>query len=42
MSTKIGFIGLGAMGLPMSSSMQKKGFAVTVFDIDSAKMDMEV
>jgi len=39
MTSKIGFIGLGAMGLPMSSNLQRKGFAVTVFDIDSAKMD---
>jgi 4-hydroxybutyrate dehydrogenase / sulfolactaldehyde 3-reductase len=39
MTTKIGFIGLGAMGLPMSSNLQRKGFAVTVFDIDDAKMD---
>ena len=38
MTTKIGFIGLGAMGLPMSSNLQRKGFAVTVFDIDDAKM----
>ena len=37
--TKIGFIGLGAMGLPMSSNLQRKGFAVTVFDIDGEKMD---
>ena len=39
MTTRIGFIGLGAMGLPMSSNLQRKGFAVTVFDIDAAKMD---
>ena len=39
MTTKIGFIGLGAMGLPMSSNLQRKGFAVTVFDIDADKMD---
>jgi 4-hydroxybutyrate dehydrogenase/sulfolactaldehyde 3-reductase len=39
MTTRIGFIGLGAMGLPMSSNLQRKGFAVTVFDIDDAKMD---
>lgn len=38
MTTKIGFIGLGAMGLPMSSNLQRKGFDVTVFDIDDAKM----
>lgn len=39
MTSKIGFIGLGAMGLPMSSNLQRKGFAVTVYDIDEAKMD---
>jgi 4-hydroxybutyrate dehydrogenase / sulfolactaldehyde 3-reductase len=39
MATKIGFIGLGAMGGPMSSNLQRKGFAVTVFDLDAARMD---
>ncbi|MBH1997583.1 MAG: NAD(P)-dependent oxidoreductase [Sphingomonadaceae bacterium] len=39
MTTKIGFIGLGAMGLPMSSNLQRKGFAVTVYDINETKMD---
>jgi len=39
MSTKVGFIGLGAMGLPMSSNLQRKGFEVTVYDIDADKMD---
>jgi 4-hydroxybutyrate dehydrogenase/sulfolactaldehyde 3-reductase len=39
MATKIGFIGLGAMGLPMSSNLQRKGFELTVFDLDAAKMD---
>jgi len=38
MTTKVGFIGLGAMGLPMASNVQRKGFEVTVFDIDEAKM----
>jgi 4-hydroxybutyrate dehydrogenase/sulfolactaldehyde 3-reductase len=38
MTTKVGFIGLGAMGLPMASNVQRKGFEVTVFDIDPAKM----
>ncbi len=37
--TKIGFIGLGAMGLPMSSNLQRKGFDVTVYDLDQARMD---
>lgn len=39
MTTRIGFIGLGAMGLPMSSNLQRRGFSVTVYDIDQAKMD---
>lgn len=39
MTMRIGFIGLGAMGLPMSSNLQRKGFAVTVYDIDGAKID---
>jgi 4-hydroxybutyrate dehydrogenase/sulfolactaldehyde 3-reductase len=38
MNTKIGFIGLGAMGLPMSSNLQRKGFDVTVYDLDDTKM----
>jgi 4-hydroxybutyrate dehydrogenase/sulfolactaldehyde 3-reductase len=36
MTIKVGFIGLGAMGLPMSSNLQRKGFDVTVHDIDAA------
>ena len=39
MATKVGFIGLGAMGLPMSSNLQRKGFDVNVYDIDGARMD---
>jgi 4-hydroxybutyrate dehydrogenase/sulfolactaldehyde 3-reductase len=39
MTTRVGFIGLGAMGLPMASNCQRKGFALTVYDIDPAKMD---
>lgn len=39
MATKVGFIGLGAMGLPMASNLQRKGFDVNVYDIDGAKMD---
>lgn len=30
---KIGFIGLGRMGLPMASNLQRKGFPVTGFDL---------
>ena len=39
MGTKVGFIGLGAMGLPMASNLQRKGFELTVFDVDAAKID---
>ena len=34
MSQKIGFIGLGRMGLPMASHMQKKGFELVVLDLN--------
>ena len=30
---KIGFIGLGNMGLPMAENLQKAGYEVTGFDI---------
>ena len=30
--TRIGFIGVGTMGLPMAKNLVKKGFAVTAFD----------
>ena len=36
---KIGFIGLGNMGLPMAQNLIKAGHAVTGFDIDSAAAD---
>jgi len=39
MTTKVGFIGLGAMGLPMASNLQRKGFDLNVYDIDPAKID---
>ena len=32
MQEKIGFIGLGAMGLPMSRNLIKKGYKLTVYD----------
>ena len=35
----ISFIGLGAMGQPMASNIVKKGTALTVFDIDTARME---
>ena len=30
---KVGFIGLGAMGRPMASSLQRAGHAVQAFDL---------
>jgi 4-hydroxybutyrate dehydrogenase/sulfolactaldehyde 3-reductase len=39
MATKVGFIGLGAMGLPMASNLQRKGFDLNVFDIDPEKTE---
>ena len=33
---RIGFIGLGAMGRPMASNLVRKGFALTVFDVNPA------
>ncbi len=38
MSEKIGFIGLGAMGGPMAANLAKAGFALTVLDLDAAKV----
>jgi 3-hydroxyisobutyrate dehydrogenase-like beta-hydroxyacid dehydrogenase len=34
MKTKLGFIGLGEMGLPMAKNLVKKGFPLTVYDLD--------
>lgn len=39
MSMKIGYIGLGAMGLPLACHLQRAGYAVTAFDIDAARAD---
>ncbi len=39
MATKVGFIGLGAMGLPMASNLQRKGFDLNVYDVDGRKME---
>jgi 3-hydroxyisobutyrate dehydrogenase len=33
--TRIGFIGVGTMGLPMASNLVKKGFTVTAFDLNT-------
>ena len=35
---QVGYIGLGVMGTPMSSNLLRKGFSVTVFDIDQSKV----
>jgi 3-hydroxyisobutyrate dehydrogenase len=36
--TRIGFIGVGTMGLPMAKNLIKKGFAVTAFDTSDEAM----
>jgi 2-hydroxy-3-oxopropionate reductase len=39
MTTRIGFIGLGIMGLPMAKNLMAAGHSLTVFDIDSRRME---
>ena len=39
MKEKIGFIGLGAMGLPMSQNLLKKGYELTVYDIVTERVE---
>lgn len=39
MSTPIGFIGLGVMGMPMAGHLADAGHPVTVYDIDESKCD---
>ncbi len=39
MTTKIGFIGLGIMGLPMARNLIKAGYNLNVFDIDKSRME---
>jgi 3-hydroxyisobutyrate dehydrogenase-like beta-hydroxyacid dehydrogenase len=36
-ATKVGFVGLGNMGMPMAVNLSKKGFEVSAFDIDTKK-----
>jgi 2-hydroxy-3-oxopropionate reductase len=36
---RIGFIGLGIMGLPMAKNLMEAGYALTVFDIDKNRME---
>jgi len=40
MTIKVGFIGLGAMGLPMASNLVRKGFDVVGFDMDKSKIEI--
>ena len=35
---RIGFIGLGMMGLPMARNLIEGGYKVTVFDLDEESM----
>lgn len=37
MTQRIGFVGLGVMGTPMAGHLAAAGYAMTVFDIDTAK-----
>jgi 2-hydroxy-3-oxopropionate reductase len=36
---ELGFIGLGAMGLPMCRNLRQAGYAVTGFDLDQERME---
>jgi 4-hydroxybutyrate dehydrogenase/sulfolactaldehyde 3-reductase len=40
MGERIGFIGLGRMGRPMAANLQRKGFQLTVFDLNETPMDI--
>ncbi|HUG38311.1 MAG TPA: NAD(P)-binding domain-containing protein, partial [Candidatus Limnocylindrales bacterium] len=33
--TRIGFIGVGTMGLPMATNLVKKGFTVIAYDVNA-------
>jgi 4-hydroxybutyrate dehydrogenase/sulfolactaldehyde 3-reductase len=37
--TKVGYIGLGAMGLPLAKHLTRKGYDVIAYDIDPARAD---
>jgi L-threonate 2-dehydrogenase len=37
--TRIAFVGLGAMGLPMASNLLSNGFAVTGYDLNAKSLD---
>jgi 3-hydroxyisobutyrate dehydrogenase len=40
--TRIGFIGVGTMGLPMATNLLKKGFAVTAYDLNAGAVKAAV
>jgi len=42
MKENIGFIGLGAMGLPMAQNLLKKGYRLTAYDIASQRVEAVV
>ena len=42
MAQKVGFIGLGALGLPLAKNLQRKGFDVNGYDLDSTRADQIV
>ena len=42
MGEKVAFIGLGAMGGPMALNIIKKGTSVSVFDIETEKMEPHI
>ena len=42
MTERIGFIGLGAMGLPMTRNLLKKGYAVTAYDVVATRVEEAV
>ena len=37
---RVGFIGLGNMGLPMASNLVKAGFTVKAFDMNEKTLEM--
>lgn len=39
MTTTVGFIGLGAMGLPLARHLQRAGYALRAYDLTAARVD---
>ena len=39
---KIGFVGIGSMGAPMSINLLKAGYELTVYDIQEEAMETPV